>query len=253
MSATKGGADVTALYKTPTWCVDALLPHLPTTGIIVDAGCGDGAIISRVAEHGIGSLLVGVEIVPERAARTRESLDRALKRSGKTATMLVQTGDFLAWAKAERADLVIQNPSFGVAEEFFEAAIELTAKTRGTVATLLRASWHIPECRASFGRRHPFDIGYLRKRPSFAASLKCGGDGPKRRNHCDWAIIQQIDAPKPAACPGCGKRVDVTTNDSADYAWFITGPGRGGRFFYVEPSSSCAPDLRLSEANGGQP
>lgn len=243
MSSTKGGADVTALYTTPAWCVDVLQPHLPTTGIIVDAGCGDGAILARIAEHRIGSQLVGVEIMPDRAAKAAARLARVA-----TTAHTIHTGDFLAWAKSEHADLVIQNPSFGVAEEFFEAAIELTAKTRGTVATLLRASWHIPECRAQFGRRHPFDIGFLRKRPSFAASLKCGGDGPKRRNHCDWAVIQQIDDPRPSACPQCGKKVDVTTNDSADYAWFITGPGRGGRFFVLgEPSRETL--IRSIESN----
>lgn len=87
-------------------------------------------------------------------------------------------------------DLVVCNPPFSFAREFVEHALALVASRRGTVAMLLRLAWMAGQARASFHTEHPSDVYVLSRRPSFTG----GG------------------------------------TDSADYAWFVWGPGRGGRW-----------------------
>ena len=54
MSATGRGRERNArdFYRTPRWCVDALLKHEPIAPPYFDPCCGDGAILEVLAEHG---------------------------------------------------------------------------------------------------------------------------------------------------------------------------------------------------------
>lgn len=261
MSSTRGGADAGVHFRTPDWAVDAVLPHLPTGGVVVDAGCGEGAILARVAQLTTGNLLVGVERDEARAVVARERLARICAPSRGDAWGRIVCADWLAW-DGEHADLVVFNPPFGDAEEFLRRALALVARTRGTVAALLRANWHIPAARAGFVKEFPFDHAYLERRPPFAASVKCGGTlepGKKKpTNRCDWRVVQALEAERPKQCPSCGGSVDVATNDSVDYAWFLFGPGRGGRFFRLDipavalPAAPASTQGNLFAAFGGE-
>jgi hypothetical protein len=86
--------------------------------------------------------------------------------------------------------LVVMNPPFSRAEAFVRKALAETSGGRGTVAALLRLAFLEGKARAELHREHPSDVYVLSRRPSFVG----------------------------------GK------TDSCAYAWFIWGPGRGGRW-----------------------
>jgi hypothetical protein len=88
-------------------------------------------------------------------------------------------------------DLILTNPPFNLAMDFvFRALQEVTARGT-TVAMLLRLAFLASATRAPFHIANPSDVFVLAKRPSFTEDGK---------------------------------------SDSADYAWFIWGVGRGGRW-----------------------
>lgn len=72
MTTTRGGKDPQDLFVTPDWTIDAVLSELPISGVVLDPGCGDGAILARIAAQTDRCYLVGVEIDPARAATARE-------------------------------------------------------------------------------------------------------------------------------------------------------------------------------------
>jgi hypothetical protein len=175
-------------YATPPWCTDAILPHLPTGGVILEPSCGDGAILARLAASAAPSRLhlVGVELHPGRAEQAR----------GRVLGAYIMEGDFLTRGEEIAAlypdlCLIIGNPPFSLAMSFVEAALRLAAPTRATVAMLLRLAFLESIERQAFHAVHAADLYPLAKRPSFT------GEG----------------------------------TDSAAYAWWVWGPGRGGRWF----------------------
>ena len=89
-----------------------------------------------------------------------------------------------------RGATIITNPPFSRAEEFVRRALH-EAGPSGTVAMLLRLAFLESRGRAALHIERPSDVFVLAKRPSFT------GDGK---------------------------------SDSAAYAWFVWGPGRGGRW-----------------------
>ncbi|HSN20084.1 MAG TPA: class I SAM-dependent methyltransferase [Usitatibacter sp.] len=96
-----------------------------------------------------------------------------------------------------RPDRIVTNPPFALALPFLERALAEVAEG-GTVAFLLRLAWMAGRKRAAFHRAHPSDVYVLSKRPSFTANGK---------------------------------------SDSAEYAWFCFGPGRGGRWSVLDVES----------------
>ena len=143
-------------YRTPTWCVEAIAPHLPRVPAL-DPCCGDGAILEALHASGWATdLLDGWEIDRERADVAR--------RKGYGVTL----GDALAadheWWSPQ---LVVMNPPFSRAEEFVRKSLAETEPVRGTVAALLRLAFLEGKARAEFHREHPSDVFVLSKRPSF--------------------------------------------------------------------------------------
>jgi hypothetical protein len=87
-------------------------------------------------------------------------------------------------------DLIITNPPYLRAQAFVERSLDIAGE-RGTVAMLLRLGFLESVQRRELHEARPADLYVLSQRPSFT------GDG----------------------------RVDATA-----YAWFVWGPGRGGRW-----------------------
>lgn len=92
------------------------------------------------------------------------------------------------------ATTVIANPPFSLGQAAVEYALA-TCLAGTTVAMLLRLAFLEGKGRAQLHREHPSDVYVFSKRPSFS---------------------------------GNGK------SDSAAYAWFVWGPGRGGRWQVLE-------------------
>ncbi len=231
-------------YQTPEACVRLLLPHLQR-GDVLEPCCGEGAIGKVVHEAWNGSgdyvEIKGFEIDPDRAAIARDSgyFDN------------VATGDFLqstqSTARLEadlhRWPLVITNPPFSLAMPFLERSLRVA----DTVAFLLRLAWLASAERNSFHRSNPSDLIILPKRPSFAKFASCAGgitliNGQQaQQSSCGWKDSFKPNEQHPKTCPTCGGKVKVSTSDSADYGWFIFGPGRGGRIIH--------PQIDVAEVN----
>ncbi len=224
MSAT-GRSDVRHpddFYSTPAWATIALLRvlGLPSRSTVLDPACGEGAILEVVRQ--LGHVTVGVELDADRAGRARGQ------------GHFVTTGDALAFAEwPGAADAIVMNPPYTLAMEFVVRAIAEARPWGIDVAALLRLPWLASVGRAAFHREHPSDVCVLPRRPEFAASIKCKGRKREKgdaRPPCSWSVLLPIDAPRFSACPLCGSKVDTVTTDATDYAWFVWGPGRGGRW-----------------------
>lgn len=218
MSATNRGAARVALdfYRTPAWAIDAILPTLPRGGRVLEPGCGDGAVIERLFAAGwTFDQVTGIELDPERA-------QSCFDRTG----AYVVSGNFLELPLIAGVDVVVGNPPYGAAEAFARCALETVAPRAGTVALLLRAGFASSMGRRAFHREHPSDRYALPRRPSFAASYAC--------KTCGWRVTLPVDAGRLKACPTCASAVTCTTTDSAEYEWFVWGPGRGGRWFILD-------------------
>lgn len=225
MSAT-GRSDVRHpddFYATPAWASLAILRALqiPTDVAIFDPCCGDGAILDVAAK--LGHPTEGLEIDDGRAS--------AAAAKGHVVTRR----DALTPAEWPGNAALVTNPPFSLAMDFVERS-----KSEGRyslVAMLLRLPWLASAGRAEFHRTYPSEVNVLSRRPEFAASIKCKGRKRTKgdpRPDCTWAVLQPIAAPRFAACPLCGSKVDTVTTDSTDYAWFVWGAGRGGRWSILD-------------------
>lgn len=183
-------------YETPAWAVDLLLDELGLDesfeGYAVDPGAGTGAIAHRLAMRCPRADVVGVEANPALLEQAR-----AARRS----TIAFHEADFLTWKPDGPVDLVIGNPPYGKRwVDGVERTDDKTAEKFVVQALEIAAKKATVAMllRASFlvakARRElrslPADILFLESRPSFNGS-------------------------------GC---------DSTDYAWFVWGPKRGGRW-----------------------
>lgn len=229
MSSTHRGAKRMAddFYETPPWATRAILRVLgPRDGVILDPCAGDGAILAVAREMCPVAHLSAIELRPEHEAACRGAMSGPFVRP----TDLVIRDALLpeSWRgrTTDRPHLVLTNPPFELSMEFVRRALDEVSRG-GTVAMLLRLAFMASIERQAFHNERPADVFVLPRRPSFAASLKCS---KKRETGCTYAEILPLKAPRPKACPLCGAKVSVTTNDSADYAWFVWSWGCGGRW-----------------------
>lgn len=228
MSSTARGAQRNPddFYETPAWATRAELATMPFIGEaprILEPMAGRGAIVRELRARWPNSHITAIELDAERAA--------SLKDSGASEVIC---GDFFDVASTIGGfDLAFTNPAFSIAMDVINS-LERVAVRR---ELLLRLNFLGSQERAPFWRSNPADLGILPKRPSFAASLKCGGvvvekgaRGAKAlRKKCDFRLTLMLDATRPEVCPTCGGKVDVTLTDSCEYSWFAWGPGLGGR------------------------
>ncbi len=205
-------------YETPNDAIDVVLDALGITpefdGYVVDAGCGNGAIAARVAARAPNADVRGVEL-------QAELIDRAKEK--RLVSVAWEQSNWLTWKSDGTPDLVISNPPYqetrwdpekivkkkgkptgekgglviidpDLAEKFIRKGLEVVGK-KGTAAFLLRENYLVPKTRRSL--RADFglpNIHALEKRPSF------NGSG----------------------------------TDACDYAWFVWGPKRAGRWSVLE-------------------
>ena len=150
-------------YATPGWCIDIAVDiaraELPgrRSPFILDAGCGDGAILSVFEAAGCQG--IGVEINPALVEQARRRCDGDIVES-----------DFLSWVPADfpsaQWSMAVINPPFSNAQQFVEHALE----TCGSVLALLRLSFLESQRRRAFWKQNPADVFVLSRRPSFTGN-----------------------------------------------------------------------------------
>lgn len=221
-------------YETPAWCTRIVLQHLQR-GTVLDPCCGAGAIGKVLAEEWPEQERYGIELNEGRAVAAREAqIIRAgtpLKHFDKVSNcdyLNTEVGLGVHDGPLCKAPLIVTNPPFKLALEFAKKAIA----EADTVAFLLRLNWLASEGRRAFHAENPSDLIVLPRRPSFAQFCSC--------TVCKWKATLPASAPRPPWCPECfesagahsvGKSpIKVSTTDSTEYAWFIWGKGRGGRY-----------------------
>jgi hypothetical protein len=98
-----------------------------------------------------------------------------------------------------KAGLIITNPPFGLVEQVARRAL-IEVDEGGTVAFLARIGFGATKKRRAFWAEHKADLFLFANRPSFICPAKRG----------------------------------KKATDACDYAWFLFGPGRGGRWERLE-------------------
>lgn len=225
-------------FATPAWVVRSLIPclrwSLTAPNTVLDPCAGHGAILKTLLESpprhgglrhaGLQISAKGLEIQPELVAEARKN------------KLLVAHRDAMGSTDWGRPDKIIQNPPFLSAQAFVERALE-EVRPGGEVAVLLRLAFLSSQERAEFHKKHPSDVLVLPRRPSFCVVVRCA-------EKCGWEITLSPEAslePYYRGCPACIEKketvsVKVTRTDSSDYAWFVWGEGRGGRWKVLEVS-----------------
>ena len=171
MSATGRGRERNPrdFYRTPAWCVEALMEHEQLMPIVYDPACGDGAILQVL--QGCFHTVHGLEIDARSALRASQSLDAP-----------IGVGDYLDPSVAHplRAD-VVMNPPYRMAAEFVRAALR-RSEPRAKVCALLRLNF-LGSSRKRLDLVGPESelarVIVLPKRPSFT------GDG--KSDACEYA------------------------------------------------------------------
>lgn len=208
-------------YPTPAWAVDLILDRLNVGHgwQCLEPAAGNGAIVKRLLARGVRREHVAATEIDA----TRAEMVRAIVPDVRCEDFIAPRPPGLAWTGAY--NLIITNPPFALAADFARVAIDM-AGDRGTSALLLRLNWLGSQERAAFHRAHPADIFLLPKRPEFTASMSCSA----KKAGCAYKETLPIEVPRPRTCPLCGARTTCSTTDSIEYAWFVWGPGHGGRW-----------------------
>lgn len=179
MSSTNRGSDRVGgdFYITPSWATAAILPHLRfgvTHPLILDPGCGDGAILRVCRDRWPDANLLGFDI-------ENRGCEWGFTR------------DALAPEPWGTTDLIIANPPFSLAAEFLERALREASAYGADVCFLLRLAWMAGMKRAAFHRAHPSDVYVLPRRPSFTGKGTDSADygwfvwGPERGGR--WSVL----------------------------------------------------------------
>lgn len=250
-SANEGIGDESDFYRTPAWCMRAILRHLPAFWTVIDPCAGDGAMLDAIRDvpranrggipfaHVCGASLRGFEIDEKRFDVARA------KHPG------VRRADALApetyWGFFDVATL---NPPFSLAEEFVRRAIAEAAPQRATVAALLRTSFLESRERVDLHREHPADVFVFASRPSFVDK-----DAPRPCPRCMAGKQLHRGDVERGKCTKCsGKTWVKGGTDSASYMWAVWGPGRGGRWQIiddVDPTKKVRVRMTAGEVCGG--
>lgn len=116
---------------------------------------------------------------------------RASDASDVDPSLHILTVDALGAESWGAFDVCVMNPPFRHAHAFVARALVEALPQRATVAALLRLGFLASRKRAALHRAHPADVYVLSRRPAFTGTSR---------------------------------------TDATEYAWFVWGPGRGGRW-----------------------
>jgi hypothetical protein len=174
MSATGRGRERNPrdYYRTPAWCVEALLREELLSPDVFDPACGDGAILAAIQAHGAGHTVHAQELDHAVALEASQRLQ-----------VPVSVGDSLdeyaCWPDAD----VVMNPPYRQAADFVRRAL-VEVPQRGKVCALLRLNF-LGSSRKRLDIVGPGSelarVLVLPKRPSFT------GDG--RSDACEYAFF----------------------------------------------------------------
>lgn len=218
MSATNRGAERMPedAYPTPFWAVERLLEAcpLPREGTWLEPCAGEGAIVRVVKQkHGSHHHILTVD--------TRDTRD-ALEEAG-VARSSMHVGSYLDWTLPRGPlSVIITNPPFSLALPIIQKALTES----DWVAMLLRLNFLGSAERSGWLRNEMPDIYTLPDRPNFVASYKCKPRDAHDRG-CGWKAMLPVAAEAIRVCPDCGRKVQRSTSDSAEYGWFVWTPDRG--------------------------
>lgn len=214
MSATNRGAERVEedAYLTPNWAIRRLLEHvrLPS-GNWLEPCAGDGRI-ARVVNAVVGPQ--NWQLVELRD--TAEQLRLAAPDANINAP-----ADYLT-SSLDHFDVAITNPPFSIAEDVIKKALV----DADWVVMLLRMNFLGSDGRANWLRNEMPDIYTLPDRPQFIASYKCKPRDDHDRG-CGWKTKTAVTAPRIKSCPMCGRDVQRSSSDSAEYGWMVWTPERG--------------------------
>jgi hypothetical protein len=250
MTATNRGAERVEHdnYPTPAWCVRRLLDVAPwdyqdelgdwrTPSCILEPCAGEGAIVRVLRDAYPRAYLCATDI--------REGVAPKLTQSG--ASWACDHVDAAEWGKRDgiAADLEITNPPFLLWHSI--AVASLAWRKPMWLALLLRigAAAHLSQ--EIDGKRVTLptpSLYVLPNRPNFVASFKCKGTNEAGGTiaGCGWRMTLPITVALDE-CPRCGsKKLQRTTSDSSEYAWFVWGP--------QEPRVVVLADTPLAERKG---
>lgn len=225
----EGVGDEHDFYETPAHCTRAILPFLPACSSVLDPGAGKGAILREfdnayVKRHAI-------EISSERCARV----------AGDLSAEWWDCRDALDIEPWPHVDLICMNPPFSLAEAFVRRALHEAAPQRATVAALLRLAFLESAQRIALHREHPSDVFVFANRPSFIDP-----DAFRPCPRCKGGAAPRAGEEKCVRCKG--KTQIKGGSDSTAYAWFVWGPGRGGRWQVLDASN---PDKKIRGVGRG--
>lgn len=212
MSATNRGAERVAFdnYPTPGWCVRRMLEVAPwgvydnvVRSTICEPCAGEGAIVHELRKAYPRAELLASDIRDTSAACT--AAGASFNRDDATKPV---------WG---HVDFVITNPPFALWHPI--AAAWLPRAT--WLALLLRvgAIAHLKGLPAP-------SLYVLPNRPSFVRTSKCigGGNNMGGTHACGWRETSDPNTPKLVGCPQCGGKLQHSSSDSSEYAWFVWGP-----------------------------
>lgn len=153
-------------YPTPTWCTNALIPHLrrrvaPSRDRrIIEPGIGHGAIAAPLVAAGYD--VRGVDVRPEAVAECQ------------AAGLAAELADFMTWTPEGPIAGIVGNPPYSQALEFVQRSLWIASEISTPpgvrcpiVAFLLSLDFMASQGRAAFWREHPADLVVLDARPSF--------------------------------------------------------------------------------------
>ncbi len=148
---TKAKGERDHFYPTPPWATAALLKVEPFSGVVWEPACGDGAM-SCVLEQ------AGLEVI------STDLIDRGYGTGGVDFLLDYQT----------RADHVVTNPPFKLAEDFVRHA---RARCPGKVAMLCRLAWLEGQSRGRLFAAHPpARVWVFSRRVKFRPARLAGDD-----------------------------------------------------------------------------
>jgi hypothetical protein len=153
-------------YFTEPWVTKALLSCVKFRGLIWEPAAGRGDMADVLTDHGyqvMCSDIVGATLGCKNAAES----------------------DFLAHGSpGDGAFSIVTNPPYSHAEEFIRHALELTARSSGMVAMLLRNEYDCASSRRDLFERESFSMKFvLTKRPRWSED----NIASPRHNFC-WMV-----------------------------------------------------------------